>query len=273
VPRKSRYCNSTQPATIQKQHDNSKTYNYKVSYRTLFSIATLLAILVVVVLVLSFTYGRLLVSAQRAFVLERENKQLEAQVAQIDSLKLELLNLQALSIQIKGMLGVEMSQADSVLVANLSPAKSPAIGTDEDMDRVGAQEQKQMLEALPSMWPVRGYVTREFYLTGGEDNAQYHPGIDIAAARDTPVLAAAEGVVEASHFDDTYGWMVEIDHGYGISTLYGHCTRNLVNVGDRVTRGKTIATVGSTGKSTAPHLHFEVRKNGVPVDPKDYLLN
>jgi len=97
--------------------------------------------------------------------------------------------------------------------------------------------------------------------------------MDIAAERGTPVLAAAEGVVETSRFDETYGWMVEIDHGYGIHTLYGHCTRNLVNVGDRVTRGKTIATVGSTGKSTAPHLHFEVRKNGVPVNPSDYLLD
>lgn len=254
-------------------HDNSKTYNYKVSYRTLFSIATLLAILIIVVVTLSFTYGRVLVNAQRAFVLERENKQLHAQVAQIDSLRLELLNLQALSIQIKGMLGVELTEADSLLVANLSPAKSPAIDSGADMDRVGEQEQKQMLDALPSIWPVRGFVTREFHTTGGENNEQYHPGIDIAATRDTPVLAAAEGVVEASHFDGTYGWMVEIDHGYGIHTLYGHCARNLVNVGDRVTRGKTIATVGSTGKSTAPHLHFEVRKNGVPVDPKDYLLN
>jgi murein DD-endopeptidase MepM/ murein hydrolase activator NlpD len=254
-------------------HDNSKTYNFKVSYRALFSIATLLTILLVVVLVLSFTYGRVLVTAERALALENENQELHAQVAQIDSLKLELLNLQAMSIQIKGMLGVTMSSEDSVLVANLSPAQSSAIETEEDMDGVGEQEQKQMLDALPSMWPVRGYVTRGFRVTGGEKNAAYHPGIDIAAERNTPVLAAAEGVVESSHFDDTYGWMVELDHGYGMSTLYGHCTRNLVNVGDRVTRGKTIATVGSTGKSTAPHLHFEVRKNGVPVDPEEYLFN
>jgi murein DD-endopeptidase MepM/ murein hydrolase activator NlpD len=67
--------------------------------------------------------------------------------------------------------------------------------------------------------------------------------------------------------------MIEIDHGYGIYTLYGHHSRNLVNVGDRVARGGTIAFLGSTGKSTAPHLHFEIRKNGIPVDPKEYLLN
>jgi murein DD-endopeptidase MepM/ murein hydrolase activator NlpD len=254
-------------------HDQSKTYNFKLSYSSLFAITALLAILVIVVLVLSFTYGRVLVTAQRSFVLERENDQLREQVAQIDSLKLELMSLQAMSIQIKGMLGVEMSPQDSLLVANLSPVRSPAIETELDMEGVGEIEQKRMLDALPSIWPVKGYVTRKFRVTGGESNPEYHPGIDIAAERGTPVLAVADGVVEASRYDETYGWMVEIDHGYGIGTLYGHCTRNLVRVGDRVTRGKTIATVGSTGKSTAPHLHFEVRKNGVPVDPDDYLLN
>jgi murein DD-endopeptidase MepM/ murein hydrolase activator NlpD len=254
-------------------HDQSKTYNFKMSYRSLFSIATLLGILLIVVLVLSFTYGRLLVRAQQTVVLEHENEALREQVARVDSLQAELFSLQALSIQIKNMLGVAMSPEDSVLVANWSGAQSPAIETEGDMENVGEGEQQQMLEALPSIWPVKGYVTRGFYITGGESNPSYHPGIDIAAERGTPVLAAAEGVVVTSRFDETYGWMVEIDHGYGISTLYGHCTRNLVEVGDRVTRGKTIATVGSTGKSTAPHLHFEVKKDGVPVNPNEYLLN
>jgi murein DD-endopeptidase MepM/ murein hydrolase activator NlpD len=130
-----------------------------------------------------------------------------------------------------------------------------------------------MLDSMPSIWPVKGYVTKEFHVTGGEKNPSYHPGMDIAAERDTPVLAVADGIVEMSGFDETYGWMVEVDHGYGIRTVYGHNSRNLVNVGDRVTRGTTIAFVGSTGKSTAPHLHFEVRENGVPVDPRKYLLN
>jgi len=255
-------------------HDNSKTWNFKVSYRTFYTWAILVTLLAVAVLALTFSYGRVVVAAEKALVLQRENTQLRAQVAQIDSLKLELVNLQALSIQIKGMLGVELSPDDSLLVANWSPSvKSPSIESDDETEGVGEQEQRRMLEALPSIWPVKGYVTRGFHVTGGEKNPMYHPGIDIAAERGTPVLAAAEGVVETSRFDDTYGWMVEIDHGYGIHTLYGHCTRNLVNVGDRVARGKTIATVGSTGKSTAPHLHFEVRKNGVPVNPKDYLLN
>jgi murein DD-endopeptidase MepM/ murein hydrolase activator NlpD len=97
--------------------------------------------------------------------------------------------------------------------------------------------------------------------------------MDIAAKRNTPVRASAEGVVTESGWDETYGHLVVIDHGFGITTLYGHNSRNLVNVGDRVDRGQTIAFLGNTGKSTAPHLHFEVRKNDVPEDPRKYLLN
>ncbi|MCH7548926.1 MAG: M23 family metallopeptidase [Candidatus Krumholzibacteriota bacterium] len=213
-------------------------------------------------------------AAERSVLLGRENTRLKHQVAQIDSLRLELINLQALSIQIKGMLGVKLSRDDSVLVANLSPtANSPAIEPEEVNESVGTAEQRIMLEALPSLWPVKGYVTREFHVTSGESNPKYHPGIDIAVQVDTPIAATADGVVELSGFDDTYGWMVKIDHGYGIHTLYGHNSRNLVNKGDRITRGQTVGLVGSTGKSTAPHLHFGVHKNGVPVDPRDFLLH
>ena len=76
-----------------------------------------------------------------------------------------------------------------------------------------------MLESLPSLWPVNGFVTREFHITGGETNPGYHPGIDIAADRTTPIRAAADGVVESSYFDETFGWMVKIDHGYGLISM------------------------------------------------------
>jgi murein DD-endopeptidase MepM/ murein hydrolase activator NlpD len=134
-------------------------------------------------------------------------------------------------------------------------------------------ERQLLLKSIPSLWPVKGYVTREFYTTGGEKSAQYHPGMDIAAKRNTPVRASADGIVTASEWNETYGHMIAIDHGFGISTLYGHNSRNLVAIGDRVARGQTIGFVGSTGRSTAPHLHFEVKKNGVHVDPRNYLLN
>jgi len=255
-------------------HDNRTTWNFRVSYRMLYALAALFGTGLVVGLVVVFTYARVAGVAQRAASVSRENARLRGRLAEADSLRLELFEMRALGLQIKHMLGVPLSAADSALVASLSPvARTPAISRDEEEGGVGPAEQQLMLHSMPTIWPVKGYVTREFKITGGEKNPLYHPGMDIAAERETPVLVVADGIVEMSGFDETYGWMVEVDHGYGIRTVYGHNSRNLVKTGDRVTRGTTIAFVGSTGKSTAPHLHFEVRENGVPVDPRKYLLN
>jgi len=254
-------------------HDNRTTWNFRVSYRLLYVLAGLVGTSLLVGLVVVFTYGRVARVAEKAVVMSRENAHLRGQLAEVDSLRVELFEMRALGLQMKHMLGVPLTAADSALVASLSPVARTPANPPEDEGGVGTHEQRLMLEAMPAIWPVKGYVTKEFEVTGGEKNPLYHPGMDIAAERETPVLVVADGIVEMSGFDETYGWMVEVDHGYGIRTVYGHNSRNLVKAGDRVTRGTTIAFVGSTGKSTAPHLHFEVRENGVPVDPRKYLLN
>jgi len=255
-------------------HDNRTTWNFRVSYRWLYALGVFVVVGLLAGIVVVFTYGRVAGVAQKAAVVNRENVKLRSQLAEVDSLRIQLIELRALGLQMKHMLGVPLSPADSALVASLSPvARTQSIPHDEEEGGVGVREQQLMLESMPSIWPVKGFVTKEFTVTGGEKNPLYHPGMDIAAERDTPVLVVADGIVEMSGFDETYGWMVEVDHGYGVRTVYGHNSRNLVKAGDRVTRGTTIAFVGSTGKSTAPHLHFEVRENGVPVDPRKYLLN
>ncbi|MCK4236808.1 MAG: M23 family metallopeptidase, partial [Candidatus Krumholzibacteria bacterium] len=134
------------------------------------------------------------------------------------------------------------------------------------------EEQARIIRAIPSFWPVRGYITKGYSIAGGEKDAAYHPGIDIGVERGTPVRASASGYVIEAVWDDVYGYCVRIDHGYGIKTLYGHNERLLIIKGERVGRGQTIAYSGNTGKSTAPHLHFEVTKNNIPVDPLKYLL-
>jgi murein DD-endopeptidase MepM/ murein hydrolase activator NlpD len=255
-------------------HDDSKMRNYRFSYALLYTFLALVVIAVVSMIVFVVTYGKILLAANQSAALAMENRRLTNRVTEVDSLRAELLRLQAMGIQIKKMLGVNLSEEDSILVASLSPiVNSPAISTEAEEADAARSEQQQMLKAIPSLWPVRGYVTRDYSATGGEKSPDYHPGMDIAAERNTPIRTAAEGVVVTSMWDDTYGYMIVIDHGFGLSSLYGHNARNLVAVGDRVTRGQTIGFVGSTGKSTAPHLHFEIRRNGVHVNPRDYLLN
>ena len=126
------------------------------------------------------------------------------------------------------------------------------------------------MRSVPTSWPTRGPVTRNFS-SPGDARTPYHPGIDVAAATGTPVLAAAAGAVTFAAVDPEYGNLVIIDHGLGLETRYAHNARLTVRAGARVTRGQLIAAVGSTGNSTAPHLHFEILKDGVPVDPRKYL--
>ncbi len=123
---------------------------------------------------------------------------------------------------------------------------------------------------VPSIWPAAGWVTRE-YQQGDDPIAATHFGLDIAAREGAPVLSAADGAVTFADWDQNLGWLVEIDHGYDLTTRYGHNARLRVERGQLVRRGQIIALVGNTGRSTAPHLHYEVWKGNGPVDPRGYL--
>ena len=136
------------------------------------------------------------------------------------------------------------------------------------------KNQKSLLSSTPSIWPIRGWVTsgfgfRKSPFTGLREK---HEGWDIAARNGSPVRTTADGVVVVEGREYGYGNLVEIDHGYGRVTRYGHNSKHLVKAGDRVKRGQVIALVGNTGRSTGPHLHYEVLLNGVPANPKNYIL-
>lgn len=130
--------------------------------------------------------------------------------------------------------------------------------------------QQAKLAVTPSIWPANGEVSSRYGLRwGGSD---FHPGIDIAADIGTPIVATADGVVIESGWNSGgYGYMVDVDHGNGIVTRYGHNSQLAVSVGTAVKKGQVIAYMGSTGFSTGPHLHYEVRVNGKAVNPDRYL--
>jgi murein DD-endopeptidase MepM/ murein hydrolase activator NlpD len=134
---------------------------------------------------------------------------------------------------------------------------------------------RNLLESTPSILPTAGWLSSRF------SQARMHPihnrllpheGVDISAPTDTPIFAAARGRVIRAGWIVGYGLAVEIDHGYGFSTLYGHASKLIAQPGQEVLRGELIARVGSTGISTSSHLHYEVRVNGVPEDPTTYIL-
>ncbi len=137
-------------------------------------------------------------------------------------------------------------------------------------EAVAAGDRSAPLRYMPSIWPVAGWVTREFQ-QGDESIVAPHFGLDVAARESAPVLSTADGIVTFADWDQDLGWLVEIDHGYDLATRYGHNARLRVDHGQLVRRGQIIALVGNTGRSTAPHLHYEVWKDNAPVDPRGYL--
>jgi murein DD-endopeptidase MepM/ murein hydrolase activator NlpD len=137
------------------------------------------------------------------------------------------------------------------------------------------ENQKSILNCTPSICPTKGWISSSF---GYRKNPftgrrEMHKGLDIANHKGTPIIAPAEGVVTYVGRKGLLGNMVEINHGHGFITRYGHISKALTQKGQKVKRGEEIAQIGTTGRSTGPHLHYEVRLNGIQVNPQKYILN
>lgn len=137
------------------------------------------------------------------------------------------------------------------------------------------QDKRVLLTHTPSIWPVRGWFTSGFgyRISPFTGLRQRHEGIDISNRVGTPIIAPAEGVVTNIGREWGFGKILVISHGFGFTTRYAHLDRINVKIGQKIKRGHEIAQMGSTGRSTGPHLHYEVRVNGVPVNPLKYILN
>ena len=132
-----------------------------------------------------------------------------------------------------------------------------------------------LLESTPSILPAAGVLSSRFStsrLHPIHHRELPHEGVDVSAPHGTPILAAAKGIVTFAGWQSGLGYTVEIDHGYGYTTRYGHASKLLARRGQEVTRGEVIAQVGSTGISTSPHLHYEVRIGGKAVNPMNYVI-
>ena len=148
-----------------------------------------------------------------------------------------------------------------------------AIGTRLDSVRDTVERRHALAAATPSIWPVAGwlsspYGTRKDPFSDGDN---FHPGLDISADYGQPVLATGDGKVESAGPNGSYGNMVVLDHGFGITTKYGHLSRFGVRAGQTVKRGDVIGYVGSTGRSTGAHLHYEIWMNGRLTNPMTLL--
>jgi murein DD-endopeptidase MepM/ murein hydrolase activator NlpD len=249
---------------------------------------------------------------KKAFELARLHQETETQKSQIqffsariEDLEKQLSNLKDFDKRIRIIANLEKGQETTSLMGVGGPSPSDIreklkSGKDEkgliqqmrtDVERLQSEAisreeslselekllhtKKEMLTHTPSVWPVMGWVTSGF---GFRTNpftglTQMHEGLDISNRVGTPVVATAEGIISDTGNDWVHGKILVISHGFGMTTRYSHLSKVMVRVGQKVKRGDKVAEVGTTGRTTGPHLHYEVRLNGIPVNPMRYVLN
>lgn len=211
---------------------------------------------------------------------------LMAEVERLRSMDNRLKSLAKSNSAIRGgeIAGVGGSETPEAAVANrldllldlkFDRLKKELLVDVKDLDMLGEnlESRRLLLESMPRGWPVRGSLSSGFGIRTSPftDTAVFHHGLDIVARQGAPVLATASGTVVKSGFEALVGNVVVLDHGTGYRSMYAHLSSRQVAEGDFVNRGEELGKVGATGRTTGPHLHYEVRVNGLPVNPTRFL--
>src|SRR5437016_5344268 len=214
--------------------------------------------------------------------LEQVAKERDVQVASLGSLASEVSALYGLKSQPTLVTATSEQIQDADVTSSLDQLHAlrtsaltgaKMVGLTMGLTRNATTADWIRANSAPNLWPVEGQVTGSFGERIDPFNGEgaFHSGVDIGGSYGHPVIAPAGGVVTYADFQGGYGKMVMIDHGHGISTRYGHLSGYAVTSGQHVNRGDVIGYVGLSGRSTGPHLHYEVRINDTPVNPYKYL--
>jgi len=242
--------------------DNPRRFRMQVwLYRTLLALVVLVLLAPVIYVTL---YYEVIARAAEADRLSEENESLRKYQYKVQILEQSLLETRQLMAQITSMAGL-----DSILMAN-GEDSSPAFMAENEtyMSPGTISRTLPPSSPIPDGLPATGWISRGF----SEIPGRKHLGIDLAMPEGKPVFATAFGTVTFAGFDDQYGYQIVMRNNDSIETVFGHNSRNLVQVGDTVFAGQRIALSGNTGQSSAPHLHYEVRINGKPVNPIKYFV-
>lgn len=239
-------------------HDKFNTRSYEFSYRSLKILSGVAAALLVSLGIIVASWWYLAAQAARVPGLERDLARLEEDQERVVELAQALAEVEQQYERVRQILSV-----DGVAREGRTRAAPPIRSASRAVAQVDIRPD------IPTSWPLvqTGFITRE--RTDGE--GEPHPGIDIAVPQGSYIRAAGAGLVRAAGTDDVYGSYVLIEHADGYETMYGHASQLFVAAGDSVSRHEVVALSGSTGRSTAPHLHFEIRKDGRAIDPLPLL--
>ena len=250
-------------------------FTLSVHRYTLYLTVVSVALIIIGLFVLLAYTGGIAVKLQLVSSLRAENARLQERNRDLEISSQRMANIDSLTAYLHRLASVadiggraEGAGAPKAAVDKGKPGLADTARGDARGPRKGAPGSgDEFASSMPNIMPVDGWITKHF----SSDPAVSHYGMDVAAASGTPIRATAMGVVEDVRNDKYYGLVVEVRHENGFLTRYGHCSQALVSLSDRVQRGQTIALVGNTGRSTAPHLHYEVMKNGKYADPMNFI--
>ena len=277
-------------------HARAKFRKLKVSHRLLFSVLSIVTSSLCLSSFFSVQYFTSLSQTHELSKLKRENRELQTANEQfsksVESLRTQLVTVEDRTHKLAIIAGISsLDEGSQGGVGGIRPADLGENPYRDDLDKMSLRShrldsdlsvleqkfvaQSKLLSSTPSIAPVHGILTDGF--GGRSDPFTGEPGthnaIDISSAVGQAVRAPADGIVVKSEWANGYGNVIYISHGYGFSTRYGHLSSFAVRPGQRVKRGDILGHVGSTGRSTGPHLHYEVRLNNNQVNPLEYILN
>jgi murein DD-endopeptidase MepM/ murein hydrolase activator NlpD len=225
----------------------------------LYTVLGLLIVLVLGMVAFFAFYGKVVSRAAMTEQVMQENQALQRYRYKVQLLEENLNQARDFVSRMATMAGIDVQfpeiPPDSALMASFDDERGST------MPRSVADD-----FSIPSGMPVVGFITQDFEV---EDSEHFHPGIDIACAVGTPVLATGSGTVLYTGYDSTYGNIVVVEHNDSVTTVYGHNDSVLVQQGQPILAGSRIALSGNTGKSTAPHVHYELRIHDQPINPLD----
>jgi murein DD-endopeptidase MepM/ murein hydrolase activator NlpD len=270
---------------------NAKTFSMHIHRNVVYSFVVFLIIFLVGFILLVVKSGEIAAKLQLVYLLTNENRQLREDNRKMTYIAEKIDRIEQLGRYLHRIAlssGADPKRSQSVIGA-VRPTGEMVFSRDNmdellDSIRMASSVGEPHLQkkgeagelylaALPNIQPVvDGWITRRFVVMAN-DTEQAHNGLDYAATQGTLIRATASGIVEDVCNDKYFGLLLTIRHGYGFSTRYGHCSQILVAKGDHVERGQTIALVGNTGRSSAPHLHYEILKDGKNTDPTKYIYS
>lgn len=212
----------------------------------------------------------------RIISLDAQAERLAQLAGDANEIKDDLANLKAEQQHIGGPLVLKQPNDEAALKKNINHLLASIEYQTEYLASVEASllQQSVYKDMLPNSSPIAAAYKSSSYGWRRDPFTKrraFHSGLDFTARRGTPIYAAGDGVVTFAKRTAGYGRLVKIDHGSGLETRYAHASKLLVKVGERISKGQVVAKVGSTGRSTGPHLHYEIRLNGVALDPRKYL--